>query len=88
MVLHNGNYVGSKIIRVEWKGRRYLPVENRSHHTGRKIKISSAGQATAIVLIVIVKAHSLEDERTLRDSHRGLSYSDLALSRVEPLKSS
>lgn len=33
-------------------------------------KKSSVGQATAIVLTVIVKAHSLEDERTLRDSRR------------------
>jgi len=47
-------------------------------------EISSAGQATAIVLVVIVKVHSLEDKRTLRDSRRILISSFLE----EPLKSS
>lgn len=42
-----------------------------------------SGSKATIVLVVIVKVHTLEDERTLRDSGCGISNSDLASLRME-----
>jgi len=50
--------------------------------SGARNKFSRS--SNAIVLVVIVKVHSLEDKRTLRDSRRILISSFLE----EPLKSS